>query len=163
LAAESMQQSAIWTASLHYNTDNIHVHIATVEPHPTRDVMNVFDKGTNTWREEYRAKRKPKTLHKMKSNVANCILNRANKITKIRREENKAKRKTKTLDKKKSKVTNCILNRANERNKIDELLRETVRYKKDNHISLASFRKTNQLFTEARHRLPEDRKQWRYG
>src|SRR5690625_6821575 len=62
-----------------------------------------------------------------------------------------------------SKVANCILNRANERNKIDELLRGTVRYKKDNHISLASFRKTNQLFTEARHRLPEDRKQWRYG
>src|SRR5699024_7367511 len=55
LAAERMQQSAIWTASLHYNTDNIHVHIATVEPHPTRDVMNVFDKETNTWREEYRA------------------------------------------------------------------------------------------------------------
>src|SRR5690625_7773322 len=67
LAAERMQQSAIWTASLHYNTDNIHVHIATVEPHPTRDVMNVFDKETNTWREEYRAKRKPKTLDKMKS------------------------------------------------------------------------------------------------
>src|SRR5699024_5356923 len=35
LAAEKMEQSAIWTASLHYNTDNIHVHIATVEPHPT--------------------------------------------------------------------------------------------------------------------------------
>src|SRR5699024_6124264 len=128
LAAERMQQSAIWTASLHYNTDNIHVHIATVEPHPTREVMNVFDKETNTWREEYRAKRKPKTLEKMKS-----------------------------------KVANCILDRANERNDIDELLRGTVRYKKDNQISLASFRKTNELFTEAIKRLPEDRKQWRYG
>src|SRR5699024_7692204 len=53
--------------------------------------------------------------------------------------------------------------RVNERNKIDELLRGTIRYKKDNQISLASFRKTNQLFTEARHRLPKDRKQWRYG
>src|SRR5699024_1275266 len=128
LAAERMQQSAIWTASLHYNTNNIHVHIATVEPHPTREVMNVFDNETDTWREEYRAKRKPKTLDKMKS-----------------------------------KVANCILNRVNERNKIDELLRGTIRYKKDNQISLASFRKTNQLFTEARHRLPEDRKQWLYG
>src|SRR5699024_6532666 len=96
LKAERMQQSAIWTASLHYNTDNIHVHIATVEPHPTREVMNVFDKETNTLREEYRAKRKPKTLDKMKS-----------------------------------KVANCILERANERNKIDELLRGTIRYKKD--------------------------------
>src|SRR5699024_842989 len=54
LGTERMQQSAIWTASLHYITDNIHVHIATVEPHPTREVMNVFDKETNTWREEYR-------------------------------------------------------------------------------------------------------------
>src|SRR5699024_706126 len=43
LAAERMQQSAIWTASLHYNTDNIHVHFASVEHRPTRDVMNVFD------------------------------------------------------------------------------------------------------------------------
>lgn len=128
LAAERMQQSATWTASLHYNTDNIHVHIATVEPHPTREVMNVFDKETNTWSEEYRAKRKPKTLDKMKS-----------------------------------KVANCILDRSNERNKIDELLRGTVRYKKDNQISLASLRKTNELFTEAIKRLPEDRKQWRYG
>lgn len=128
LEAERMQQSATWTASLHYNTDNIHVHIATVEPHPTRDVMNVFDKETNAWREEYRAKRKPKTLEKMKS-----------------------------------KVANCILDRVNERSKIDELLRGTIRYKKDNEISLASFRKTKQLFTEAIQHLPEDRKQWRYG
>src|SRR5699024_8572792 len=29
--------------------------------------------------------------------------------------------------------------------------------------SLASLRKTNELFTEAIKRLPEDRKQWRYG
>jgi len=128
LEAERMQQSAVWTASLHYNTDNIHVHIATVEPHPTREIMNVFDKETNTWREEYRAKRKPKTLDKMKS-----------------------------------KVANCILNRANERNKMDELLRGTIRYKKDNSISLISFRKTNQLFKEAMNHLPDNRKEWRYG
>src|SRR5699024_12433665 len=69
----------------------------------------------------------------------------------------------KTLDKMKSKVANCILDRVNERNKIDELLRGTVRYKKDNQISLASFRKTNELFKEAIKRLQEDRKQWRNG
>lgn len=128
LEAERMQQSAVWTASLHYNTDNIHVHIATVEPHPTREIMNVFDKETNTWREEYRAKRKPKTLDKMKS-----------------------------------KVANCILDRAKERNKMDELLRGAIRYKKDNSISLISFRKTNQLFKEAMNHLPDNRKEWHYG
>lgn len=83
LKAEGMQKSAIWTATLHYNTDNIHVHVATVEPHPTREIMKVLDKETNTWREEYRAKRKPKTLEKMKSNIANMILDRTNERNKI--------------------------------------------------------------------------------
>lgn len=30
-------QNAIWTASFHYNTDNIHIHVATVEPSPMRE------------------------------------------------------------------------------------------------------------------------------
>ncbi|WP_130860789.1 MobP2 family relaxase [Gracilibacillus phocaeensis] len=128
LQAEGMQQSAVWTASLHYNTDNIHVHVATVEPHPTRERMNVLDKDSNTWHEEYRAKRKPKTLDKMKS-----------------------------------KVANVILDRTHERNKVDELLRGTIRYKKENNISLSSFQKTETLFKEAMNHLPDDRKQWRYG
>lgn len=29
-------ENAIWSAAIHYNTDNVHVHIATVEPHPSR-------------------------------------------------------------------------------------------------------------------------------
>lgn len=128
LQAEEMQQSAVWTATLHYNTDNIHVHVATVEPHPTRERMNVLDKESNTWHEEYRAKRKPKTLDKMKS-----------------------------------KVANVILERARERDKVDELLRGTIRYKKENNITLSSFRKTETLFKEAMNHLPDDRKQWRYG
>ncbi|GGJ75392.1 MULTISPECIES: MobP2 family relaxase [Bacillaceae] len=128
LQEEGIQQSAIWTATLHYNTDNIHVHVATVEPHPTRERINVLDKESNTWHEEYRAKRKPKTLDKMKS-----------------------------------KVANIILNRAHEREKIDELLRGTIRYKKENNISLSSFQKTETLFKEAMNHLPNDRKQWRYG
>lgn len=30
-------QNAVWTASFHYNTDNIHIHVATVEPTPMRE------------------------------------------------------------------------------------------------------------------------------
>ncbi|WP_200411783.1 MobP2 family relaxase [Virgibacillus salexigens] len=83
LKAEGMEKSAIWTASLHYNTDNIHVHIASTEAHPTREKINVFDKETQTWHEEYRAKRKPKTLDKMKSKVANMILDRTKERNKV--------------------------------------------------------------------------------
>lgn len=33
--------TAVWTAAIHYNTDNLHVHIATVEPIPTREKMHI--------------------------------------------------------------------------------------------------------------------------
>lgn len=37
LVAEKMDTSALWTAAIHYNTDNIHIHVSWVEPEPTRD------------------------------------------------------------------------------------------------------------------------------
>lgn len=40
LKAEGLE-NGIWTAAFHYNTDNLHVHIATVEPTPTRQKVQV--------------------------------------------------------------------------------------------------------------------------
>lgn len=40
LKAEGLE-NAVWTAAFHYNTDNLHVHIATVEPTPTRKQVQV--------------------------------------------------------------------------------------------------------------------------
>ncbi|MEK4566994.1 MobP2 family relaxase [Alkalihalobacillus sp. FSL R5-0424] len=57
---EGLSGSAVWSGAIHYNTDNIHIHLAMVEPHPTRE----------------RGKRKPLTLDKMKSTVVNEISNR---------------------------------------------------------------------------------------
>ncbi|MED4117236.1 MobP2 family relaxase [Priestia megaterium] len=67
LKRERLNESAIWSAAIHYNTGNIHIHIATVEPQPTRE----------------RGKRKPKTLDAMKSTVVNQILNRGKQHQKI--------------------------------------------------------------------------------
>lgn len=53
--------SLIWSASLHYNTGNIHVHVASVEINPSRE----------------RGKRKPKTLINMKSKFANNLIDRS--------------------------------------------------------------------------------------
>lgn len=50
-----------WSASLHYNTDNIHVHVASVEVNPTRE----------------RGKRKPSTLINAKSKFVNSIIDRS--------------------------------------------------------------------------------------
>lgn len=83
LKAEKMEDSAIWTAAIHYNTDNIHVHIATVEPFPTREKKMFYDKKTKEWREQFRAKRKQGALDKMKSKIANTILDRTEQRNKI--------------------------------------------------------------------------------
>lgn len=31
-------ENAVWSAAIHYNTDNLHIHIATVEPNPMREM-----------------------------------------------------------------------------------------------------------------------------
>ncbi|WP_194758229.1 MobP2 family relaxase [Priestia megaterium] len=67
LKRERLNESAVWSAAIHYNTGNIHIHIATVEPQPTRE----------------RGKRKPKTLDAMKSTVVNQILNRGEQQQRI--------------------------------------------------------------------------------
>ena len=57
----------IWSADIHYNTDNIHIHTSLVELEPTKE----------------RGKLKPKTLGKMKSKFANTIINREKEFEKI--------------------------------------------------------------------------------
>ncbi|MGN0173638.1 MAG: MobP2 family relaxase [Acutalibacteraceae bacterium] len=37
LEKEKIKDSAIWSGAIHYNTDNIHIHIAVVEPIPSRE------------------------------------------------------------------------------------------------------------------------------
>ncbi|PEU54125.1 hypothetical protein CN395_25850 [Priestia megaterium] len=74
LEREKLDGSAIWSAAIHHNTENIHIHIATVEPDPTRS----------------RGKRKPKTLDVMKSTVVNQIMDRGenqNRINHLIRKE----------------------------------------------------------------------------
>lgn len=68
LKKEDMTESAIWTASIHYNTDNIHIHIATVEPNPTR--QKVIIDGEERPKGFFKAS----TFASMKSKAVNNIL-----------------------------------------------------------------------------------------
>lgn len=67
LKSEGLDQ-AVWSASIHYNTDNIHVHIATVEPYPMRKKMMYQGK------EEVRGKFKLSNINHCKSVVINEIM-----------------------------------------------------------------------------------------
>lgn len=70
-------ENAVWSAAIHYNTDNIHVHVATVEPIPqrrTKEFTYYRKDGTPYKRTEYVGRFKMKSIEAAKSSVVNQIL-----------------------------------------------------------------------------------------
>ena len=66
LRKEGIDQSAIWSAAIHYNTDNIHIHIATIEPGQSMRPLRPDGQPKGIWRKS--------TLEQGKSAVINGIL-----------------------------------------------------------------------------------------
>lgn len=58
-----------WMANIHYDTDNIHIHISTTELKNTRKIMT-----NENGKEEIKGKRRKKTLENMKSTFSNSLL-----------------------------------------------------------------------------------------
>ncbi len=90
LDKEGMADNSIWSASIHYNTDNIHIHIATVQPVPSREtktiktirfngkwlsekigdeLINTLDVGENTKAHKTQNKNYAAVLEKIKNEV----------------------------------------------------------------------------------------------
>lgn len=94
LKNEKLLDSSVWTGAIHYNTDNIHIHVATVQ--------------LNNFRE--RGKRAPKSINKMKSTVVNKIMNRSLENQKlnefIRNDLVKSKKENKIIS-----LKNKVINR----------------------------------------------------
>ncbi|MDD3224602.1 MAG: MobP2 family relaxase, partial [Clostridium sp.] len=67
LKKENLDKTSVWCADIHYNTDNIHVHVSTVEINPKRK----------------RLKRKYKSLLAIKSKVVNKIMDNSLEYKKI--------------------------------------------------------------------------------
>lgn len=67
LKKEGLIDSAVWTGAIHYNTDNIHVHVAIVQ---TKDFKE-------------RGKRKQSSIDSMKSKVVNNIMDRSKQNEKL--------------------------------------------------------------------------------
>lgn len=77
LKDEGMQNSAVWAAGIHYNTGNIHIHVAVVEPNPTRQKIRYHGQL------QYRARLAMSTIHHMKSQMAHCIVDHAQEMKKL--------------------------------------------------------------------------------
>ncbi|WP_088338626.1 MobP2 family relaxase [Bacillus cereus] len=79
MTKERLRDTAIWSAAIHYNTDNIHVHVAMVEPVPSAG--RIISKGR--FKGMHRGKRKQKSIDAMKSKVVNSIMDRSEEYKKI--------------------------------------------------------------------------------
>lgn len=66
LKKEMIEDSAIWSAAIHYNTDNIHIHIATIEPGETHRPIRDDGEPKGVWKQS--------TLDIGKASVVNAIL-----------------------------------------------------------------------------------------
>ena len=66
LEKEGISESAVWSAAIHYNTEHIHVHIATVEPGRSQRPMRENGEPKGVWRQS--------TLKAGKASVVNGIL-----------------------------------------------------------------------------------------
>ena len=81
-----MAHSAIWSAAIHRNTDNIHIHVAIVEPQPTREWKRVTVEGRHgeTYQEWQRKGYVPKKiLNHFKAAFANEMVDRDRKSTRL--------------------------------------------------------------------------------
>lgn len=125
LKKEELIDSAVWTGAIHYNTDNIHIHVATVQ--------------TKNFRE--RGKRKQGSIDSMKSKVVNQIMDRSKQNEKlndfIRNEVIKSKQDDKIMT-----LKNRVANRdmVKQFKKIHEMLPEDKRLWKYNMNAIADVR-----------------------
>lgn len=112
LKKEGMADSALWTAAIHFNTDNIHVHVATVQ---TKDFKE-------------RGKRKQSSITSMKSKVVNSIMDRSKENEKLNvfiREKVISKKQSDSLTSIKNRVVNRDM--AKQFKKIHSMLPEDKR------------------------------------
>lgn len=132
LSKENIDDSTQWTAAIHYNTDNIHVHVATVQTHNFRE----------------RGKRKQLSIDSVKSQVANTLLDRSKENEKLNdfiRNKVIAQKRNDPMNSLKNKVVNKQL--VQQFKKIHAMLPADKRLWKYNMNGIAHTRKEIDVFT----------------
>ena len=74
-------ESGFWFASIHRNTEHVHIHFGTVETKNTRPIIAVEEEGRTYF--VPKGKRKQQTIDNMKSTFANSLIDRTSELTRI--------------------------------------------------------------------------------
>mgnify|MGYP000032867512 FL=1 len=139
-------ENGLWSAAIHYNTDNIHIHVATVEPVPMRKKKEYV---------QY------KTVEKDGKLVKQPILDGNGKP--IVKEEYVGRFKQKSIETCKSAIVNQIMQEQDINRNINRIIRNNILDGKKNNPLLHDplFRKNLMKLYK---KLPDvDRKMWNYN
>lgn len=150
--------NSVWSGAIHYNTDNIHIHIAIVEPTPMRDkkkykqyeVVQIHDK----W--QYRRVKNPKTGKLERVPIYDENGNIAEK------EEYVGKFKESSLRAMKSSVVSELANDKSVNEKITKLIRDEI-VQGAKKYELYNDEEFRSAFMDIYQRLPKDKRLCNYG
>lgn len=136
--------NAVWSAAFHYNTGNIHVHIATVEPVPMREQKSYIQ-----YDEVIRDGKKIKFAIRDENGEP------------VRKMEYKGRFKQSSIDYCKSEMVNEILNEKENNLKINNIIRESIVKQKQ---SFAKDEKLRKSFETLHSRMPKcNKNMWKYN
>lgn len=139
-------QNAIWSAAIHYNTDNIHIHIATVEPEPMREKRDYI---------QYDYQKENGRIVKNPRLDANGLP--------ITESEYKGTFKQSSIETCKREVVNQIINEKENNLKINSIIRESILKQKREH-PLSKDRELVMSFLELYGHMPDcNRNMWNYN
>lgn len=131
-------ENAVWSASIHYNTDNLHVHVAIVEPLPMRQTK---------WYVQYTTEKQGD--RKIKKPIVD-----KNGMP-VMKEEYVGRFKGKSIESCKSAIVNELLQTKEINKKINEIIRERIVEKNQERVILGDKELRNK-FLQLNKMLPEN-------
>ncbi|MCM1244588.1 MAG: relaxase MobL [Roseburia sp.] len=139
-------ENAVWSGAIHYNTDNIHVHVATVEPEPMRE------------RREYIQYRyhvvDGKRIHEPQRDGSGNV---------IKKEEYKGRFRQSSINGCRKSIVNQILHEKENNQQINRIIRGSILEQKQKH-PLSSDRKLKHEFIKLYQKMPDcSRNMWNYN
>ena len=139
-------QNAIWSAAIHFNTDNIHIHIATVEPEPMREKKIYVQYRTK----EVNGKK-----------IKEPILDSNGQP--LMKEEYKGRFKQSSIETCKREMVNQIINERENNLKINNIIRDSILQQKKEH-PLVKDKDLCQMFFSLYKNMPDcNRNMWNYN
>lgn len=139
-------ENATWSAAVHYNTDNIHIHIATVEPDPMRERRDYIQYEYQ--KENGKYVKTPK------------LDNQGKPLTKS---EYKGTFKKSSIETCRRELVNQIINERENNLKINSIIRDSIVKQKREH-PLSKDQEMAHMFLNLYQKMPDcNRNMWNYN